>query len=304
MDDKDVITLESLPNFRQAGGPRLYTESGRKVRDGLLYRSSRTDFVTEKDLQELRRLGIRTILDLRPKQDYKRDLAQGDGLVNRSFKPYIVKTGQVHDLQHTDTTWKDRLKLRKTQKCDDTGAVERKGRLDENEYAKEKRFIVNLWTKDLILHVFQKLNFFVRFLSLTLALVDWILGSHIFVKFYAWAVVNKVELWESYLDILEHSKGPVVDAIRVIADSRNLPVLVHCAHGKDRTGVIIALVLGALGVEEGTIVEDYAKSEVGTYVAGVGGVAPSPPVCYACLYWWIVKSFIHLCFITGTGMVC
>ena len=262
--DGEELTLESLPNFRQAGGPKLYTKSGRKVRDGLLYRSSRTDFVTEKDLEELRRLGIRTILDLRPKRDYQRDLAQGDGLVDKSFNPYIVKTGQVQKLQHTDPAWKDRLRPRKTQQTGETGATKTKGHLEESEYMEEKRFIVDLWTKDLILHVFRKLNVIVRFLSLTLALVDWICGTHLFVKFYAWAVLNKVELWESYLDILEHCKGPVVDAIRVIADRRNLPVLVHCAHGKDRTGVIVALVLGALGVEEGVIVEDYAKSEVAT----------------------------------------
>lgn len=260
--DGEEFTLESLPNFRQAGGPRLHTKSGRRVRDGLLYRSSRTDFVTEKDLEELRRLGIRTILDLRPKRDYQRDLAQGDGLVDKTFNPYIVKTGQVQKLQDTELTWKDRLRQRKTRGgAAETGRSETKG-IDDSEYAEEKRFIVDLWTKDLIWHFFRKLNVVVRFLSLTLALVDLICGSHLFVKFYAWAVLNKVELWESYLDILEHCKGPIVDAIRVIADGRNLPVLVHCAHGKDRTGVIIALVLGALGVEEDIIVEDYAKSEV------------------------------------------
>lgn len=268
MDGESLITLESLPNFRQAGGPKLYTKNGRRVKDGLLYRSSRTDFVTEKDLEELRRLGIRTILDLRPKRDYQRDLAEGDGLVDENYCPYIVKTGQVRKLQHADPTWRGRLRRRKThqqQSGAEAEPAETKG-IDESEYAEEKRFIVDLWTKDLIWHVFRKLNVFVRFLSLSLALVDYICGSHLFVKFYAWAVLNKVELWESYLDILEHCKGPVVDAIRVIADERNLPLLVHCAHGKDRTGVIIALVLGALGVEEGVIVEDYAKSEVGMWV--------------------------------------
>ena len=269
MDD-DEVALESLPNFRQAGGAKLCTKDGRRVKNGLLYRSSRTDFVTEKDLKELRRLGIRTILDLRPKRDYRRDLAEGDGLVDKNFNPYIVKTGQVQKLQDTELTWKDRLRQRKTQPGGaETGQSETKG-IEESEYAKEKRFIVDLWTKDLIWHVFRKLNVFVRFLSLTLAVVDLICGSHLFVKFYAWAVLNRVELWESYLDILEHCKGPVVDAIRVIADGRNLPVLVHCAHGKDRTGVIIALVLGALGVEEDVIVEDYAKSEVHNwYMDGV-----------------------------------
>jgi protein-tyrosine phosphatase len=36
--------------------------------------------------------------------------------------------------------------------------------------------------------------------------------------------------------------------------------MVHCTAGKDRTGVIVALILGLLGVPEKTIIEDYALS--------------------------------------------
>ena len=36
--------------------------------------------------------------------------------------------------------------------------------------------------------------------------------------------------------------------------------MVHCTAGKDRTGVIVALILGLLGVPEETIIEDYALS--------------------------------------------
>ena len=35
------------------------------------------------------------------------------------------------------------------------------------------------------------------------------------------------------------------------------PIVVHCAAGKDRTGVAIAVLLSALGVERSTIMEDY-----------------------------------------------
>ena len=37
--------------------------------------------------------------------------------------------------------------------------------------------------------------------------------------------------------------------------------LVHCTHGKDRTGVLVALLLYACGVPEDAIVADYALSE-------------------------------------------
>jgi protein-tyrosine phosphatase len=37
----------------------------------------------------------------------------------------------------------------------------------------------------------------------------------------------------------------------------NMPLIVHCAAGKDRTGIAIAVLLGMLGVSEQTILEDY-----------------------------------------------
>jgi protein-tyrosine phosphatase len=39
--------------------------------------------------------------------------------------------------------------------------------------------------------------------------------------------------------------------------TEHVPVVVHCAAGKDRTGVAIAVLLTALGVEVDTIIEDY-----------------------------------------------
>jgi len=47
---------------------------------------------------------------------------------------------------------------------------------------------------------------------------------------------------------------------RVLVDGE-LPILVSCTAGKDRTGVAIALVLYALGVHRDEIVQDYCLSE-------------------------------------------
>jgi protein-tyrosine phosphatase len=51
-------------------------------------------------------------------------------------------------------------------------------------------------------------------------------------------------------------------ALTAIADAESAPVLVHCHAGKDRTGVIIALVLRVAGVTVDAIADDYARSGV------------------------------------------
>jgi protein-tyrosine phosphatase len=41
------------------------------------------------------------------------------------------------------------------------------------------------------------------------------------------------------------------------------PAVFHCAAGKDRTGLLAALLLGALGVDDEIIVHDYALTRAG-----------------------------------------
>jgi len=52
----------------------------------------------------------------------------------------------------------------------------------------------------------------------------------------------------------------LVDALEVIADRDNHPLIFHCSAGKDRTGVLAAMVLAAMGIVDEDVVEDYALS--------------------------------------------
>ena len=67
-------------------------------------------------------------------------------------------------------------------------------------------------------------------------------------------------LVDDYLRQLEANASPIVEALRLIADPGNRPVLVHCTAGKDRTGVVVALLLDILGVPHETIVADYHET--------------------------------------------
>jgi protein-tyrosine phosphatase len=62
-----------------------------------------------------------------------------------------------------------------------------------------------------------------------------------------------------YLGYLEDRPDQVVGALRTVARSEGA-ALVHCAAGKDRTGVIVALALTAAGVRPEAVVADYAAT--------------------------------------------
>ncbi|ACU70686.1 protein tyrosine/serine phosphatase [Catenulispora acidiphila DSM 44928] len=66
--------------------------------------------------------------------------------------------------------------------------------------------------------------------------------------------------FELYLAWLDESGHAFADAVHALAKPGALPALVHCTAGKDRTGVLVALVLDVLGVGEKAIVADYLIS--------------------------------------------
>ncbi len=67
---------------------------------------------------------------------------------------------------------------------------------------------------------------------------------------------------EVYCWWLRERRNGVAAAMSAIADAPSAPILVHCHAGKDRTGVVIALVLRLAGVSIDDIADDYAISGV------------------------------------------
>jgi protein-tyrosine phosphatase len=67
---------------------------------------------------------------------------------------------------------------------------------------------------------------------------------------------------EAFLFRIRHKEytKPLIDALEIIADPKNHPLLFHCGAGKDRSGLLAAFVLSVLGVADKDIVSDYALS--------------------------------------------
>lgn len=65
-----------------------------------------------------------------------------------------------------------------------------------------------------------------------------------------------ITLYGALLD----SAGPLlVDVVRSVVETEG-PVLIHCAAGKDRTGISIALLMRLAGVDRATVMADYVQT--------------------------------------------
>jgi protein-tyrosine phosphatase len=169
-----LVTFESVHNFRDLGG--YPTTDGRRTRWGRLFRADGLQRLTAADLEVLRPLGLRTVIDLRTVRE----------LEERGSFPLDLHPADFHHLPVIDVTW-------------------------ARDEAHQGR--------------------------------------------------NPVEFLASqYGAMLAEGEPRLADAFRVLATPDALPAVFHCAAGKDRTGLLAALVLSALGVPDELVAEDYGLS--------------------------------------------
>jgi protein tyrosine/serine phosphatase len=67
-------------------------------------------------------------------------------------------------------------------------------------------------------------------------------------------------LFDDYVLQVNDNRAPLLAALELLSREDSLPAVVHCTAGKDRTGVLVALLLDLLGVEREQIVADYAAT--------------------------------------------
>ena len=169
-DASRLIPLAGTVNFRDVGG--YQSSDGRFIRWGRLYRADSLNNLTDEDRDEIRHLGVATVIDLRSSAE-----------VESGRFPIEDIPVDFHHLPLVD------------------------------EVADPESF----------------------------AMTPGLLAA-------------------MYVDMLDEAGEHITTAIEVLANPASQPAIIHCTAGKDRTGVLIALILGLLGISEEVIVEDYAMS--------------------------------------------
>ena len=69
---------------------------------------------------------------------------------------------------------------------------------------------------------------------------------------------------EKYAEVADDGAEEIRAVVRLIADGAELPVVFHCKSGKDRTGIIAAILLSLVGVDREDVVTDYDRSNEAT----------------------------------------
>jgi protein-tyrosine phosphatase len=84
------------------------------------------------------------------------------------------------------------------------------------------------------------------------------------------------DLAARYLWYLQVGATHIAESVALLATPGVSPAVFHCAAGKDRTGVLAALILDAVGVEHDIVVADYV--ETAKHLEGIlARLAANPP---------------------------
>jgi Protein tyrosine/serine phosphatase len=173
------INIPGIQNFRDLGGYES-ADTGKSLRWGMIYRSAQIDSIPPCSRQELKNMGIRTIIDLRSESE-------------RQSYP------QLHD---------DKFKI--VHIPIPTGNMEKILQGIREEKIKT----------DTIYRLVERMN----------------------------------------RELVTNYQKEFKELFTILLDRSNYPVVIHCTSGKGRTGIVSALLLAALGVNEDVIMEDYRLS--------------------------------------------
>lgn len=217
-------SFDNILNFRDVGKTINDFLGEKRVAEGKIFRSARPDDATIEDRRRLKEdYGIKTVMDLRTVTEH----------VNAAKK-------RTNDLT-IPTILQSNEALAQPMKIPGVNYLE----ININGKGFERSLLWQL-----------------KWLSLLKLITLMIFGY----RMEAISILGKEVMQPRGLiglgyDSLDHCGPEIAEALRAFSQPSNLPILAHCTQGKDRTGLIISLILFLLRIPDEAITKDYVMSE-------------------------------------------
>lgn len=260
------VSLENIANFRTLGGLPI-ENSNRVIKHKMIYRSAAPTYASEADkCYLLDKLDIMTLIDFRTTYETK-NLNFGKRKYEDNFLSFSVKkecsTSEIDKIDHS----KEEL-IMEDYTCYSAIRKIYKGTPRVGERRKSsiglirKRYSIPLINDPFFMDgVYPNAPSGVK-LKCNCARYLLPSGSEKVSAYFLMKHLNDLGLFEMYRLTLEFTRREILTIFRILKCMDNYPVSIFCSLGKDRTGMITALLLSCLGVPRDIIIEDYHETEV------------------------------------------
>jgi len=126
----------------------------------------------------------------------------------------------------------------------------------KSEYTR-KRIDIPLWTYIMNIRLFSDAGKYFHLIGLLLLLILCFIKRAIRIIFLE---LDNIKLIGMYKTILSYSHFEMLQILEICADEKNYPICIHCSLGKDRTGIVIAIISEIVGVPRENICKEFSKS--------------------------------------------
>jgi protein tyrosine/serine phosphatase len=302
---KELCSVRNLP-FRNVKNARdLASVRNSRIRPGRVFRMGRLSDASQSDIKLLKQLNIRTLVDLRSPTELKDDPALLREDVFSEFTDLVWKEqGRGKDgclnvipkgespIKRKFWSWQTR---RNRNEYDDSGSIDVEGanELCTLDCDDPESVPVSLYETDRKeRHFVSVINEF-KYVKGTVSRLRKRDITKTILKSPGAIVSKRVRnsVKKPFLDEINDGGLPMLNelllrfgapgikyVLDLVADRSRHPIAWYCAAGKDRTGVIAAIVLSLCGISDEDIVEDYSLSanvyaEMSDHTAMVGALS-------------------------------
>jgi len=217
-------SFDNILNFRDVGATINQFTGRRLIAEGILFRAARPDDASLSDRKSLRNdFGIKTVIDLRTKSE------------------------------HVKQAKKRRADLETPVLLQSNDAIAEPVKIPGMDYLE-----INLNGKGFERSLIWQLSLWSFVKLVVLMLFGYRMEA---ISVLGREVMQPRGLIGLGRDSIDHCGPEICNALLELSSSRRYPVMIHCTQGKDRTGLIIALLLFLLDVPLDAITYDYTLSE-------------------------------------------